>query len=364
MSDYATYLNNLWIALIGMATFYFGRIYHFFIWTARVTRQDVENLVTNHRGLHIKYAEDRVDIVNPCVDSGMLFGLRWFCSYSLSDRDSARAEVINLLGGGGSSSQQSEYTITSLRFFRGKLLELMEIAKREAELKKPKLFIVGTYSPLFAGDVEERYLNIPKEIEERLNGERTTRLNILLHGTVGTGKTTIARAIACRLRQSIYILSIDAWWDLGTFIRALQRIPDRAIILFDDFEITLRQVLKAQIGSDGSIIPLKFSTSSIMAMLDGILFKNRSWIVIMCTNEPDWIKQVLRLRPGRVHLEYQCTETHMGDYTFASQNGKTVSDGPQLEKICETATSSRNILTELYSALGESIKKTEEASKK
>ena len=352
MSDYATYLNNLWIALVGMATFYFGRIYHFFIWTARVTRQDVENLVTNHRGLHIKYAEDRVDVINPSVDAGMLIGLRWFCSYSMSQADSARAEVISLLGGGGSSSQ-SEYTITSLRFFRRTLLELMEIAEREAELKRPKLFIVGNYSPLFAGDVEERYLDLPKEIMDRLNGDRVTRLNILLHGTIGTGKTTIARAIACHLKQSIYILNIDAWWDLSTFIRALQRIPDRAIILFDDFEITLRQVLKAQIGSDGSIIPLKFSTASIMAMLDGILFKNRSWIVIMCTNEPDWIKQVLRLRPGRVHLEYQCTKVHSGDCIFASQGGAVAA--PK-EPISEAAPS-RDILREMHDALEKVVKK-------
>lgn len=310
-----SYLNNFWITVTGFFAFYFGRIYNLFLWRARVTKQDVDILVANHRGIHIKYEEDRIDPINPSVDGGLLFSFRWFCSYSMINAGSSKAEIASLLGG-SSSSYSSEYTVTSLRLFRNRLLRLMEVSKRLAEAAKPKIYIVDTGSVLFAGDAEEEHLTIPPEIESQLDGKRDRRLNILLHGPIGSGKTTIARAIACKIRQSIYILSINSWWSLTDYIRALQRIPDNAIILFDDFETTLRQVLKAQIGSDGSMIPLKFSTAALMAMLDGILFKSRKWIVVMITNEPDWVKKVLRLRPGRVHVEYRCTEEHKGGFRF------------------------------------------------
>ena len=43
-------LNFLIISLMGMATFYFGKVYNFLFWSCRVTKQDVEKIITISNG--------------------------------------------------------------------------------------------------------------------------------------------------------------------------------------------------------------------------------------------------------------------------------------------------------------------------
>lgn len=130
----------------------------------------------------------------------------------------------------------------------------------------------------------------------------------------------------------IYILAISAWWDITDFVKALQRIPDNSVILFDDIDLTLEQLLRASIDKTHAAIPLKFSTASIMAFLDGIFMKQKRWIVIMCTNRPDQVRRLLRLRPGRVHIDFGCTEVHITDYIEAAQEAKKIIEKLKEEK--------------------------------
>jgi len=322
------------IAIVsGTILGYFSKIWHWAFWSVRVPLDVMYVLIRNNinnGGRNIKLREDKVDTLNPNQDAGLLMNRSWTLSYNISKSEKESSSFSFF---GGSNTGNLAYSISSLRIYRKKLLEIIERSMAEKSSERTnKIFIVNSSSIYFVGEIDEQFLDIPKVIEDKLDGERKTRLNIFLHGPIGTGKTTLARAIAQKLSMPIYILAISAWWDITDFVRALQRIPDDSVILFDDIDLILEQLLRASIDDSGSSIPLKFSTASIMAFLDGIFMKQKRWIVIMCTNRPDQVRRILRLRPGRVHIDFMCTKVHITDYVEAAQEVKKIIEKLKKEK--------------------------------
>lgn len=47
---------------------------------------------------------------------------------------------------------------------------------------------------------------------------------------------------------------------------------------------------------------------------------------------PDQVRKLLRLRPGRVHIDFACTEVHVSDYVEAAQEAKKLIDKFKQEK--------------------------------
>ncbi len=314
------------IAIVsGTILGYFSKIWRWAFWSVRVPLDVMYVLIRNNMnkgGRNIKLREDKVDILNPNQDSGMLINKSWVLSYNITKSEENSSSFSFF---GDSSTGNLAYSLSSLRIYRKKLLEIIESSMIEKSSERTnKIFIVNSSSIYFVGEIDEQFLDIPKVIEDKLDDERKTRLNIFLHGSIGTGKTTLARAIAQKLNMPIYILAISAWWDITDFVKALQRIPDDSVILFDDIDLTLEQLLRASIDKSHAAIPLKFSTASIMAFLDGIYMKQKRWIVIMCTNRPDQVRRLLRLRPGRVHIDFECNEVHITDYIEAAQEAKKI----------------------------------------
>ncbi len=309
-------------AIIAMASGtvlgYAARMWGWLYWKVTVPLDIMYILIKENKdknGFDFKFSEDKVDILNPSEDSGMLMNKAWVLSYNIQGKKESNQ---NFSFFGGSDTTNLIYSLSCLRVFRKKILNIINNNEKSSE-RENKIFIVNASSIYYVGEINETNLELPPVIEEKLNGDRTTRLNIFLHGDVGTGKTTMVRAIAHKLGMPIYILAINAWWDVTDFIRALQKIPDDSVILLDDIDLTLEQLLRASIEKGSSSIPLKFSTSSLMAFLDGIFMKEKRWIVAMCTNRPKEVTELLRLRPGRVHINYECTEKHENDYVEASQ---------------------------------------------
>jgi hypothetical protein len=329
-----------WAAIIafisGTIMTYVTRVYQFVFWQANISLDSMKILVqenTNNKGRNIKFHEDKVDPLNPTHDSGMLMNRHWTCTYSssgTSDKSSSSGGMFSFSSGGDG---ELVYVISAARMYRKKLMKIVDDAmSMKAVGHDNKIFIVTQGSIYYVGEINEEHLDVPDVIKSRLNGDRTTRLNIFLHGPAGTGKTTISRAIAQMLKMPIYILAITSWWDVTDFIRALQRIPDDSVILFDDLDVTLDQLLRADVERGSSAIPLRFSTASIMAFLDGIFMKHKRWIVVMCTNDPEKVKRLLRLRPGRVHIDYECTQVFVDDYVVAAQEAKKIVDQMKAEK--------------------------------
>ena len=316
-------LATIFAIISGTILGYFSKIWRWMYWSVSIPLDVMYILIQEnkiHKGKNIKFLEDKVDPLNPTQDSGMLINRSWAASYNIAQKKENSSSFSFF---GGNDTANLIYSISCFRLFRRRLLDIIDKSMIGKSLERTnKIFIVNSSSVYFVGKINEQHLEIPKVIEEKLDGNRKTRLNIFLHGTIGTGKTTMARAIAQKLGMPIYILAINSWWDITDFVKALQRIPDDSVILLDDIDLVLEQILRASIDKNNSPIPLKFSTASIMAFLDGIFMKQKRWIVIMCTNRPEQVKRLLRLRPGRVHINFECTDVHVTDYIEATQEAE------------------------------------------
>ncbi len=310
------------IAMVsGTLLGYVGKVWQWVYWTAKLPLDNMYMLTAynfDNNGMDIKFSEDRVDHLNPSQDSGILINSSWMLTYEI--KTESDTPTFSLFG--GSSTSNRTYSVSCLRIFRKKVLDILNKSLTgKSKERMNKIFIQETDATIFAGNIDETHLYIPKVIKDRLNGDRTTRLNILLHGEIGTGKTTIARAIAQTQNIPIYIIEIRSYWGVTDFIKALQRIPDDAIILFDDIDLTLNHLMRKD--NDGKTIASSgMGAAAIMAFLDGIYMKHKRWIVIMCTNYPEVVRKGLRLRPGRVHIDYECTQKHVSNYIEAVQKPK------------------------------------------
>ena len=302
-------------AIIG----YVSRLWRWIFWNVSIPLDSMGILVQENErlgGKNIKFVEDRVDRLNPTQDSGMLINKSWIATYLIVQKKDESKSFYS------EENSVLSYSVSTPRLFRNKILNLLDKAMVEkASDRENKIFIVNSSSVFYVGEINSQYSYIPKVIEERLDSDRKTRLNIFLYGPVGTGKTTMAKTIAHKLGMPIYILAMDPWWNLIDFVKALQRIPDDSVILMDDIDLILEQILRVK-EDDNAGIPIKLSTATIMAFLDGILMKEKRWIVIMCTNKPEKVKKLLRLRPGRVHISYKCTRVYSTDYIEATQEAE------------------------------------------
>ncbi len=332
------------LTLIAIATLISGTIlgytskaWRWIFWSVRIPLDVMQILIqenTNKKGRNVKFSEDKVDILNPTQDSGKLMNLSWIISYNIS-QGNKESSSFSFFGG---DSSEFTYALSSLRIYRKKILKIIEDSMLERSVGRTnRIFIVNSSSVYYVGEINEEFMDIPKVIEDKLDHQRKSRLNIFLHGPIGTGKTTLARAIAQKLGMPIYILAISAWWDITDFVKGLQRIPDDSVILFDDIDLILEQLLRVSIDKNTAPIPLKFSTASIMAFLDGIFMKEKRWIVIMCTNRPEQVRKLLRLRPGRVHIDFECNKVHVTDYIEAAQEADKIIEKFREEKKAEKA---------------------------
>jgi chaperone BCS1 len=128
------------------------------------------------------------------------------------------------------------------------------------------------------------------------------KLNILLHGPPGTGKTSIIHSIASDCNASICVLNINAELKEESMIEAISQVNEgekRSILVLEDIDCIfvdrkINDTLKNNITMNG-----------ILNCLDG--FNNpEGLIVIMTTNFPDKLDNAL-MRSGRIDLEVEMT---------------------------------------------------------
>ena len=126
------------------------------------------------------------------------------------------------------------------------------------------------------------------------------KMNILLEGYPGTGKTSIIYAIASYLKLNVAILNFDKEMTDYKFMRALRRIPENTVLILEDIDV----IFKERKENDSSSSSLTFS--GVLNGLDGIASSYKQ-IVFMTTNYKCNLDKAL-YRPGRidasVHFDY------------------------------------------------------------
>ena len=128
------------------------------------------------------------------------------------------------------------------------------------------------------------------------------KMNIMLHGPPGTGKTSIIHSIASECDANICVLNINSELKEDGMIEAISQVNEdskRSILVLEDIDCIFierkaNDALKNHITMNG-----------ILNCLDG--FNNpEGLIVIMTTNFPDKLDDAL-MRSGRIDLDVEMT---------------------------------------------------------
>jgi hypothetical protein len=128
------------------------------------------------------------------------------------------------------------------------------------------------------------------------------KMNIMLHGPPGTGKTSIIHSIASECDANVCVLNINSELKEEAMIEAISQVNEdekRSILVLEDIDCIFidrktNDTLKNHITMNG-----------ILNCLDG--FNNpEGLIVIMTTNFPDKLDDAL-MRSGRIDLDIEMT---------------------------------------------------------
>lgn len=154
-------------------------------------------------------------------------------------------------------------------------------------------------SVVLAGDQRERLVN---DLEKFLNNEmvysklgRPWHRGYLLSGPPGTGKTSIAQALAAHFDMDTYYIplsDLDSDTDLASL---LSRIDTQSLLLLEDIDVAQAARTRDKEGPTG------ISLSGLLNALDGVITPY-GLVTVMTSNRRNVLDEAL-IRPGRADIE-------------------------------------------------------------
>ena len=118
------------------------------------------------------------------------------------------------------------------------------------------------------------------------------RIAFLFHGPPGSGKSSLAAALAAHMRRDMALLSL-AGDDLSDskFRRLMTSLPDRVILLIEDIDRDLAGQVDGQVGEG------KLTYASVLNALDGVA-ATEGRVLVMTTNRRESLDPTLLRRAG------------------------------------------------------------------
>jgi hypothetical protein len=161
------------------------------------------------------------------------------------------------------------------------------------------------YGTIYCQTYQSIYL--PNEIKKMINTHIDTFLNskeryvkfgrayktsFLLSGVPGSGKSSLAKAIALKYKRPIYMLNFSINMTDETFISMMSDLKDDSILLIEDID---------SFFVERQPININISFSALINFMDGVLGKSNGLITFITANNPDRLDPAL-IRPGRVDI--------------------------------------------------------------
>lgn len=142
---------------------------------------------------------------------------------------------------------------------------------------------------------------LSEETEEKYNRLGIPyKKNYIFEGLPGTGKTSLIYAIASELNLDIAILNFKRDFDDVKFMKAVQHIPERTILVLEDIDVLFQERKNSDEHKHG------ITFSGLLNVLDGLGHQDKL-ITIMTTNYFNRLDKAL-IRPGRIdyslHFDY------------------------------------------------------------
>lgn len=182
--------------------------------------------------------------------------------------------------------------------------------QRSAKARRPlsSVYLAEGQKQKLLADVTD-YLD-PKSTKWHEERSIPHRRGYLFHGPPGTGKTTLAMAIAGQFKLQVYMLSLlDEHIDDGTLLTLFQSIRAGTLLLLEDVDcagigrrpkVSSRKV-KPTYDSEGNELKEERSRVTLSGLLNAIdgAGAPEGHILVMTTNDPDSLDAAL-VRAGRV----------------------------------------------------------------
>lgn len=147
-----------------------------------------------------------------------------------------------------------------------------------------------------------KYFVSDTALEEYARFNVPYKLNILLHGLPGTGKTSCIHAIASEINSDIGIIHFNKTIDDAVLTKAINQMSNLdkcKVLVFEDIDSLFSDDRKAYDNAKNAI-----TLSGLLNCLDG-LSRNEGIIVFMTTNRRDVLDDVALTRCCRIDIEME-----------------------------------------------------------